>query len=130
LTELYTLLDTLPAIPDNATILPPPDSGIHPAGVFDANAARQAAFGDQAVHALSVILYLEDGTLGPRTLPQSYSGPNADSEELRQLRQMLYDADNLAPPSAIQLTFSDGGYGVIYVYDADQGKGLHETFFP
>lgn len=78
---------------------------------------------------LSVIPYLEDGNLGPRTFPQSYSGPNADPDELRQLRQMLYDEENLAPPSAIQLTFSEGGHGVIYVYDANQSKQPHGTFF-
>lgn len=64
LTELYTLLDTLAAIPDNVILLPPSDSGIHPANIFDANAASQAGFSDEAVHALSLIPYLEDGTLG------------------------------------------------------------------
>ena len=126
--ELCTLLDTLTAIPNNVILLPPSDSGIHPANILDAKAASQAGFSDEAVHALSVVPFLEDGMLGPRTFPQSYSGPNADPDDLRQLRQMLYDEDNLAPPPAIQLTFSEGGYGVIYVYDAKQSKQAYATY--
>jgi hypothetical protein len=130
LTELYTLFNTLAAITDNVIILPPSNTGIHPADIFDANAASQAGFNDEAVHAHSAIPYLEDGTLAPRSFPQSCSGPNADSEELRQLRQMLYDEDNLAPPLAIQSTFSEGRHGVNYVNDADQSKRPHGTFCP
>lgn len=129
LTGLYTLLDTLAAIPDNANILLPSDSGIYPADISDTNAARQAGFSDEAVHALSIVPYLEDGTLGPRTFPQSYSGPDADPKELRRLRQMFYDEENLTPPSAMQLTFSEGGHGVVYVYDSDQSTNPHGTAF-
>lgn len=80
------------------------------------------------MHALSAIPYLEDGTLGQRTFAQSYPGPNADPDEPRQLWRMLYDEENLAPPSAIQRTFSEGGRGVVYVYNADRGKQSHGTF--
>lgn len=49
LSELYTLLDTLAAIPDNVILRPPSDSGIHPADIFDADAASQAGFSDEAI---------------------------------------------------------------------------------
>ena len=53
LTELYTLLEILAAIPNNVILFPPAGTGIDPANIFDANAASQVGFSDEAVHALS-----------------------------------------------------------------------------
>ena len=45
--------------------------------------------------------------------------PTNDGEDFEQDREIMYD-DNLALPSAIRLTDSEGGYGCIYIYDAGE----------
>jgi hypothetical protein len=42
LTELYTLLDTLSAMPSTIAALPPSDTGVHPPSDFDADGALAA----------------------------------------------------------------------------------------
>ena len=119
LTELYTLLDTLAAIPPNTLRLPPADTGVHP--TFNAEAACEGGYSPEAVEALSTLPYVYGGALtGPSTCSNYYLGLTEDGENFEQDREMVYD-ENLAPPSAIQLTGSEGGYGCVYVYDAQKG---------
>jgi hypothetical protein len=123
LAELYTLLDTLAAIPPNTLRLPPTDTGIHP--TFSADAASEGGYSLEAVEALSALPYVYGGAIiGPSTSTH-YFLRTKDSEDFEQDREMMYD-DNLAPPSAIQLTDSEGGYGCIYVYDAEKSP-QHES---
>jgi hypothetical protein len=117
LTELYTLLDTLAAISPNTLRLPPAYTGVHP--TFNAEAAREGGYSPEAVEALSKLPYVYGGALvGLSTCTNYYLGPNRDGEDFEQDREMMY-YENLALPSAIQLTGSEGGYGCIYVYDAE-----------
>lgn len=119
LTELYTLLDTLAAIPPNALRLPPTDTGIHP--TFNKGAAIEGGYSIEAAEALSALPYVYEGAvIGLSTSTRNYLRPTKDGEDFEEDREMLYDG-NLAPPPAIQLTGSEGGYGCIYVYDAEKG---------
>jgi hypothetical protein len=118
LTELYTLLDTLAAIPPDTLRLPPADTGVHP--TFNADAASEGGYSLEAVQALSALPYVYGGAIiGPSTSTNYFLRPTNDGEDFEQDREMMYD-DNLAPPSAIQLTDSEGGYGCIYIYDAEK----------
>lgn len=85
LTELYTLLDTLAAIPpDLSPRFPPSDSGVHPTRIFNAHAAKAAGFNDEAVLVLSALPCLPVGqhemltALQPSTYPLSYLGLDRD----------------------------------------------------
>lgn len=67
LTELYTLLDTLAAVPRRDLKLPL-DTGIHAATEFKAEAARSVSFSAEAVKVMSSNPYLEHGLyLQPHT---------------------------------------------------------------
>jgi hypothetical protein len=124
LTELYTLLDALAAIPPDTLRLPSADTGIHP--TFNADAASEGGYSLEAVEALSALPYVYGGAIiGPSTSTNYFLGPTQDGEVFEQDREMMY-YDNLAPPSAIQLTNSEGGYGCIYVYDAEKSP-QHES---
>ncbi|RMY23370.1 hypothetical protein D0867_02085 [Hortaea werneckii] len=119
LTELYVLLDTLAAIPPNLLRLPPADTGTHPPDLFNAEAAGGAGFSSEAVKVLSALPYLNDiVVIAPSTVTMNYSGQNMDVSLFEDSREMMYDG-NLTPPSAIQLTGSEGGYGCIYVFDTE-----------
>ena len=119
LTELYVLLDTLAAIPPNLLRLPPADTGTHPIDVFNAEAAKAAGFSSEAVKVLSTLPYLDDiVVIAPSTTTMNYLGQDRDTSLFEEDREMMYD-DNFAPPSVIQLTGSEGGYGCIYVYDTE-----------
>ncbi|KAI7551765.1 hypothetical protein KC331_g2346 [Hortaea werneckii] len=119
LTELYVLLDTLAAIPPNLLRLPPVDTGTHPVDVFNAEAANAAGFSSEAVKTLSALPYLDDIVLiAPSTTTMNYYGQGRDTSLFGDDRELVYD-ERLAPPSVIQLTASEGGYGCIYIYDAE-----------
>lgn len=121
LTELYVLLDTLAAIPPNRLRLPPADTGTYPPDVFNAEAARAAGFSPEAVKALSALPYLVGSfQIAPSTATMDYCDQDADVGVFEVSREMMYGG-NLAPPSAIQLTASEGGYGCIYTYDTENG---------
>lgn len=132
LTELYTLLDTLAAIEPGLVRLPPADTGIHPSSVFNADAAKAAGFNAEAVEVLSALPYLDIGRhemfleLEPSTYPLSYLGLDLDGGYFSSYREILEDyetgTENLMPPSAIQLTWEEGGHGVIYIYDTKTSK--------
>ncbi|KAI7484033.1 hypothetical protein KC351_g4802 [Hortaea werneckii] len=119
LTELYVLLDTLAAIPPNRLLLPPADTGSHPPDVFNAEAASAAGFSSEAVRVLSALPYLDESVvIAPSTVTYNYCAPSMDVAIFEESREMMYDG-NFAPPSVIQLTGSEGGYGCIYVYDTE-----------
>lgn len=82
LTELYTLLDTLSAVPGTSICLPPSDTGVHPPCDFDAEAARAAGFSDEAVRVMSLIPYAAYvHELEPSTEPMHYLGQSDFSED-------------------------------------------------
>ncbi|KAI7336593.1 hypothetical protein KC315_g2678 [Hortaea werneckii] len=122
LTELYVLLDTLAAVPPNLLRLPPADTGTHPPDVFNAEVASAAGFSSEAVKVLSALPYLVGSfQIAPSTATMDYCDQDADEGVFEVSREMMYDG-NLAPPSAIQLTASEGGYGCIYIYDTENGN--------
>ena len=130
LTKLYTLLDTLAAIsPDLTPRFPPPNTGVHPPTVFNADAARAAGFDAEAITVLSALPYLNVGdhemhtALQPNTYPVSYLGDLNEGDFLSR-REML-EEDDLMPPSAIQLTWEEGGNGIVYIYDTQTGTVQH-----
>lgn len=141
LTELYTLLNTLAAAPANSLISPQSDTGKHTD--FNSDAAREAGFSDEAVEvrararshfaatgihllmtlpsqAMSAIPYMESGIpIEPSTCLLSYTGRHMDCSAFQERREIRFDPDDLAPPSAIALTESRGaGTGRVYLYDA------------
>ena len=124
LTELYTLLDFLAAIePRLVPRFPSSDSFCHSPTIFNAEAASAAGFSAEAVTVLSALPYLDVGEhemhteLQPSTYPSSYLGSDLSKDDFLSRREML--GDDLMPPSAIQLTWEEGGYGIVYIYDTD-----------
>lgn len=104
LTELYSFLDTLAAIePCLAPHSHPPDTGVHPPTVFDADAARAAGFDAESVEVLSALPYLNVGDhemhtgLQPNTYPISYLGSHVDGDDFSCRREML-EEDLMPPP--------------------------------
>lgn len=127
LTELYTLLDTLGALPavnpdsndDDVNVCLPP----HPAGSLNVAAAAAAGYSAGAVALMSALPFLADEhaykhgsgyQLMPSTYCVSYLGEDVDEGEFEWRREML--DDHLMPPTALKLTQSDV-YGVEWVYD-------------
>jgi hypothetical protein len=127
LTELYTLLDTLAAISPNLVRLPPTSTGVRPPSIFNASGARAAGFSSEAVTVLSALPYLDIGRheimlgLQPSTYPLSYLGADLDEVYFSTWREML-ETEDLMPASAIQLTWEEGGHGMVYIYDTDTSK--------
>lgn len=124
LTELYTLLNSLAALsPEIAVRLPPADTGMHPPDAFNFDAARAAGFNEEAVAVLSALPYLDVGEhemhleLQPSTYPVSYLGMEMDEGYFSEKREMLLGDEVLMPDSAMQLTWEEGGGGIVYIYD-------------
>jgi hypothetical protein len=124
LTQLYSLLNTLAAIePRLSPRYPPTDTGIHPPEIFNEEAARAAGFSPEAVVVLSALPYLNVGEhemhteLQPSTYPISYLGADLNKDDFLSRREML--GDDMMPPSAIQLTWEEGGCGIVYIYDTN-----------
>lgn len=123
LKELYNLLESLAALsPEIAVLLPPADTSVHSPNVFNFDAARAAGFNEEAVAVLSALPYLDVGEhemhmeLQPSTYPVSYLGIEMDEGYFSSKREML-DDELLMPESAVQLTWEEGGDGVVYIYD-------------
>lgn len=126
LTELYTLLDTLGALPavnpdtnDDVNVRLPP----HPAGSLNVQAAIASGYTDEVVSLMSALPFLADEhaykhgsgfQLMPSTYCVSYLGEDIDEGEFEWRREML--DDHLIPPTALKLTQSDV-YGVEWIYD-------------
>jgi hypothetical protein len=132
LTELYTLLDTLAAISPNLVRLPSTSTGIHPPSIFNATAAHAAGFSSEAVTVLSALPYLDVSRheimlgLQPSTYPLSYLGADLDEVYFSTWREML-DNEEPMPPSAIQLTWEEGGHGMVYIYDTETSASHFQT---
>jgi hypothetical protein len=135
LTELYTLLDTLAAISPNLVRLPPTSTGVHPPHIFNATAARAAGFSPEAVTVLSALPYLDIGRheimlgLQPSTYPLSYLGADLDEGYFSTWREML-ESEEPIPSSAIQLTWEEGGHGLVYIYDTETSASHAQTIYP
>ncbi|ROV96763.1 hypothetical protein VMCG_07905 [Cytospora schulzeri] len=144
LTELYTLLDILGALPPansysdsesptinvNVNIFLPP----HTAGSVNADAAGAAGFAPEAVSLMSALPFLAgDHTykhgsgceLMPSTYALSYLGEDLDEGDFEWRRELL--SDGLMPPTALKLTQS-AVYGVEWIYDV--GTGLLTPWKP
>lgn len=118
---MYNLLDTLAVVPPGDLKLPL-DTGIHAATEFNAEAARSVGFSAEAVKVMSSIPYLEHGLyLQPHTYTKSFLG--LEKSSFHEQRFLINGLDDyLAPESTIQLTSSDVGFGIVYVYDAERSK--------
>jgi hypothetical protein len=122
LTELWTLLDTLAIIKPEALQLPPSDTGLHPASVFNTNAALAAGFDPEAVAVMSALPYLHvERDMGQRaieitgsTFPLSYL--YFDKDDFADTRELFFDDENLIPSSAFRLTWQNVN-GWEYIYD-------------
>jgi len=131
LTELYTLFDDLAAIEPNILRLPPSDTSVHPASLFDADGATAAGFTPEAVLVISALPYLHDGdsSMGDDTIemlgstyPLNYLGLNEGGFELaRDLpNDVCGDGDEkVILPSAFRLTWQHA-YGWEYIYDVEK----------
>jgi hypothetical protein len=125
LTEVWTLLDTLAIIKPGALKLPPSDTGLHPAGSFDADAALAAGFDPEAIALMSALPYLHvEPDMGQRaieilgsTFPLSYL--HYDEDDFRDIRELFFDDENLIPSSAFRLTWHDVN-GWEYIYDTKE----------
>lgn len=143
MTELWTLIDKLAVVEPDALRLPPPDTGIHPATSFDADAALAAGFAQDAVLVMSALPYLHDSEpdMGQRTIeivgstfPLSYL--HYDEDDITYIREMSSD-ENIMPPSTLRLTWQDVN-GWEHIYDAEErcsssllsclGSGIADTF--
>lgn len=125
LTELLNLLDALAAIDPNRISYPLPNTGLHPPGWINVTAASAADYSPQAIRLMHSLPYLYDGEfqLGHSTHFVDYSG--MDEIGFTEERIMLYDDDNMMPPSAVQLTRGESIYGLYSIYDTDKSKQFH-----
>lgn len=140
LTELYTLLDTLGALPpadadsdaesdpaslnDHINVFLPP----HPAGSINVEAAAAAGFAPEVVSLMPALPFLADDhaykhgsgcELMHSTYALSYLGKDLDEGDFEWRREILND--ELIPPTALKLTKSDV-YGVEWIYDVGTGE--------
>lgn len=121
LTELHSLLDTLAAIePCLAPQFHPPDTGIHPPTVFNADAACAAGFDAESVEVLSALPYLNvrdhemHTALQPNTYPISYLQTEMISHAGERCWRKTW--------CHLQLTWEEGGCGLVYICDTKTSK--------
>lgn len=121
-TELKVLLDTLAGIDPDTLCLPPRDTGVHPSDIFNADAATAAGFTSEAVLVLSAIPYFTCGArFGHSVTEKIYIGSGCDQNSFKGCRE-VFGRDVMMPPEVVPLTDSDGGYGIIYIYDTKKSK--------
>jgi hypothetical protein len=119
--ELWTLLDTLAAVPPNMIALPPTDTGIHPPSEFNADLARAGGFTEEAVKVLASLLYMTYPLeIQPSTSPSCFLNAGLDGRDYEETREMM-DDEPIAG-SMIVLTESSAGIGCYYVYDTEKSK--------
>ena len=124
LSELWTLLDTLAAVPPNIVTLPPADTGTHPPTEFNADSARAGGFTEEAIAVLASLPYLQYPLeIQPSTSPRCFLGADLDGRDFEETREMIED-DPIAG-SAIVLTESSAGIGCYHVYDTEKGRRSH-----
>jgi hypothetical protein len=126
LTELYTLLDTLAALPSGSLWLPASDSqntssyayksDTGEEQVFNAPAARAVGFSPLAVDFLTSIPYSEHLTcIQPSTRIKCYIGQGEIG--LWPERELFMGVGELLPPEAVRLTESSSICGTEFIYD-------------
>jgi hypothetical protein len=71
MTELRSLFDTIAIVEPGALRFPPPDTGIHPTSVFQADAALAAGFDPEAVVVMSALPCLHHDDWDPFELEGS-----------------------------------------------------------
>jgi hypothetical protein len=121
LAELWTLLDTLAAIPPDMVALPPTDTGIHPPSAFNADSARAGGFTEEAVTVqVSLPYMIYPLEIQPSTCPRCFLHAGFDERDFEETREMI-DDEPIAG-SMIVLTESLGGIGCYYVYDTEKSK--------
>lgn len=117
LTELYTLLECLAVIPENSLHLPESPTGIHPEHKINTTAAKAAGYDETAIALMYALPYLDvivhdfSVQLLPSTYVTTYLGADLDEGDFESQREML--DEEMMPPSAIRLTWSEGGYGTV-----------------
>lgn len=122
LNELYTLLVSLAAVPDDILLrLPSPDTGVYAPGAINTTAAIAAGYDADTVALMCALPYLDLDThdysveLLPSTFPVSYLAPDLDEGTFEWLREMLND--EAMPATALRLTWSEGGHSYVFIYD-------------
>ncbi|KAI0410791.1 hypothetical protein F5X98DRAFT_384896 [Xylaria grammica] len=117
LQELYTLLADLGAVPAESVRLPDPNTGTHPAGAINTEAAEAARYAPETVTLMTALPYLAVAggyELVPDTYSMNYLGKYLDKYSFHSFRQFP-EIDRLLP-TALQLTRFDRG-GVMFIYD-------------
>lgn len=121
LTELYTTLHLLAAIPEHGLRLPDAESELHPSKSINSEAARQAGYDEDSISVMYALPYLDVGThewtieLLPSTFTTTYLGPDLDEGDFDSQREMLHD--EAMPTTALRLTWSETGHGIVFIYD-------------
>jgi hypothetical protein len=124
LSELWTLLDTLAALPPNMVILPSTDTGCYPPSEFNAASARAGGFTEEAITVLTSLPYSQYPLeIQSSTSPRCYLGTDLDGRDFEETREMIEDGPIAA--SAIVLTESSAGIGCYYVYDTEKSRRSH-----
>jgi hypothetical protein len=126
LTELYTLLNTLAAVPPGAFWLPTIDPEAYESAtgertVFDSKAALAVGFSTKAVRLMAAIPYWDHPIyIQPSTRTKCHLGLNEIG--LAEERELFMGCDELLPPSAVRLTESSSICGTDYIYDVEKSK--------
>lgn len=124
LSELWTLLGTLAALPSKMVILPPADTGSHPSSEFNAASARAGGFTEEAIAVLASLPYLQYPLeIQPSTSPRCFLGADLDGRDFEETRETIEDDPIVG--SAIVLTESSAGVGCYYVYDTEKSRRYH-----
>jgi hypothetical protein len=121
LAELWTLLDTLAAVPPDMVALPSRDTGMHPPSEFNAGSARAGGFTEEAVTVLASLSYMiYPLEMQPSTSPKCFLNAGLDGRDFEETREMIEDKPIAG--SMIVLTESLGGIGCYYVYDTEKSE--------
>jgi hypothetical protein len=134
LTELYTLLTTLAAVPPGAFWLPRPDSEAYESdigerAVFDIKAALAVGFSANAVRLMATLPYWDHPIyIQPSTRTTCHLGHSENG--FAGERELFMGCDELLPPSAVRLTESSSIYGTDFIYDVEKSKTVQEYTAP
>jgi hypothetical protein len=126
LTELYTTLHTLAAVPPGAFWVRTSDPDAYKSDtgeqqVFDTKAARAAGFSDEAVRLLASSPYWDHPIyIEPNTQTECHLGQNEYG--FAEQRELFMGCDELLPPSAVRLTLSSSIYGTDFIYDVEKSN--------
>jgi hypothetical protein len=130
LTELYTLLNTLAAVPPGAFWLPRLDSQAYESdtgerAVFDTKAALAVGFSTKAIRLMAAIPYWDYPIyIQPSTRTKCHLDQNENS--LAEERELFMGCDEPLPTSAVRLTESSSICGTDFIYDVEKGEKVQE----